>query len=107
MFCSKCGKELSDEAVFCPGCGNSLNAQSVPASQSHDVPKCTRCGHVGKMKPGPLFRKSDILWIALLMFLAGSGFIYLLYILIVRGNPKNREKICPKCKSTNMFTYVY
>lgn len=21
MFCSKCGKELNDDAIFCPGCG--------------------------------------------------------------------------------------
>lgn len=74
---------------------------------THSVAKCTCCGAVGQMKPGPLLRSNDILWITMLMFLAGSGLIYLLYILIVRGNPKNREQICKNCKSKNMFTYLY
>ena len=26
MFCPNCGKELSDAAVACPGCGHPLNA---------------------------------------------------------------------------------
>lgn len=59
------------------------------------------------MKPGPLLRGSDILWIALLMIFAGAGFLYLIYILIVRGNPRKREQICRNCKSRNMFTYYY
>lgn len=27
-YCSKCGKELADNAVFCPNCGNSMNQTS-------------------------------------------------------------------------------
>lgn len=75
--------------------------------QTHNVPRCTCCGYTGEMKPGPLLRGSDILWIILLMFLAGAGFIYLIFILIIRANPKNREKICPNCHSKNMYTYLY
>lgn len=112
MFCSKCGKEIPSGAAFCPDCGNSVQPQATtqaqaPAQTTHQVPKCTCCGHVGETVPGPLFRKEDIIWIVLLLILAGAGFIYLLYILIVRGNPKNREQICPNCKSVNMYTYVY
>lgn len=25
MFCQKCGKEITDDAVFCPACGNSVS----------------------------------------------------------------------------------
>lgn len=32
MFCSKCGKEISDNAAFCPGCGTATNAQAAPVS---------------------------------------------------------------------------
>ena len=33
-YCSKCGKEIMDEAVICPGCGcaqeNNVQGNSVP-----------------------------------------------------------------------------
>ena len=32
MFCSKCGKEIADEAVICPGCG-------CATANYHQVPK--------------------------------------------------------------------
>lgn len=28
MYCSKCGKEITDEVAFCPYCGASLNANA-------------------------------------------------------------------------------
>ena len=31
MFCSKCGKEIANDAAFCPACGNAVNA---PAASS-------------------------------------------------------------------------
>lgn len=73
----------------------------------HSVAKCTCCGTVGQMKPGPLLRGSDILWICLLMVVAGAGFLYLIYTLIVRSNPKKREQVCQRCKAKNMYTYMY
>ena len=27
-YCSKCGKELEDDAAFCPACGNPTNSES-------------------------------------------------------------------------------
>ena len=109
-FCPNCGNEITENNSFCPNCGQQLSSASGLTSNpvsTHAVPKCTCCGHVGEMTPGPLLRKNDILWIVMLFFLAGAGFIYLAYILITRSKPNNREKICPNCKSQNMFTYVY
>lgn len=74
---------------------------------THSVPKCTCCGTVGEIKPGPLLRGSDILWICLLMVACGAGFLYLLFILIIRANPKKREQICKHCGSKGMFTFYY
>ena len=109
MFCSKCGNQVADDAAVCSRCGNQLKEITTVgnAPQNHNVPKCTNCGHIGETQPGPLFRKNDLIWIVLLMFLAGGGFIYLAYILITRSDPKKREQICPHCKSVNRATYWY
>ena len=41
MFCSKCGKEISDNAAFCPGCGTATNAQAAPAAPASAAPVAT------------------------------------------------------------------
>lgn len=109
MFCNKCGQQLDDHASVCSKCGAPQNVQPVAQTflQSHEQPRCTCCGYVGEFKAGPLLTGSDWLWFFLLLMLAGAGFIFLLFKVITRGNPKNREKICPKCKSVNMYTYQY
>ncbi|MBQ6997559.1 MAG: zinc-ribbon domain-containing protein [Oscillospiraceae bacterium] len=35
-YCSKCGKELLDDAVVCPGCGCAIKQQSVKKDVSYD-----------------------------------------------------------------------
>ncbi len=35
-FCSKCGKELVDEAIVCPNCGCAVVETSVPKEVSND-----------------------------------------------------------------------
>ncbi len=47
-FCSNCGKELSDEAKFCPECGNpmiSSLSQRIVRFEG-EVHKCPNCGEV-------------------------------------------------------------
>lgn len=111
MFCQKCGKQVSDGSDFCSSCGAGISVNSSSqvsgSGEMRTVPRCSRCGAIGEFKPGPLLRKSDIIWILLLMCLAGSGFIYLIFILIIRSNPDKREKICTKCGSQNTDVYFY
>jgi len=38
MFCSKCGKQLSDDAVFCSGCGNPVGAAQTANSAAPQAP---------------------------------------------------------------------
>ena len=39
MFCTKCGKEISDEATFCTGCGSQTkNAGSPKDSRKSQIP---------------------------------------------------------------------
>ena len=111
MFCKNCGKQILDDAKWCSSCGTSVDGSAPQTTQNqptrHSVPKCTNCGHVGEMKPGPLFRKNDLIWIIMLMFAFGGGFIYAAYIFITRSNPDKREKICPNCGSVNRYTMLY
>ena len=43
-YCSKCGKELFDEAIVCPGCGCPVEGASVeaPKTQSAETKKSLR-----------------------------------------------------------------
>ena len=50
MFCSKCGKEISDEALICPGCGcpveNSREQNCVSSSQMAERTEASSLGLV-------------------------------------------------------------
>lgn len=37
MFCSKCGKQLEDNAVFCSGCGNKVGAEIQQPSEDREI----------------------------------------------------------------------
>ncbi|MBE6748854.1 MAG: zinc-ribbon domain-containing protein [Ruminococcaceae bacterium] len=39
-FCQKCGKEIMDEAVVCPGCGCSVKNETAPVE--FEVPKSAK-----------------------------------------------------------------
>lgn len=43
-FCSKCGKELFDEAAICPGCGCAVTAVNVPVTVA--VPKSAKTASI-------------------------------------------------------------
>ena len=44
-FCTHCGKELLDEAIFCPGCGcEAPKHQTVQAVQTGTKKFCSYCG---------------------------------------------------------------
>jgi hypothetical protein len=47
MFCTKCGSQLPDDAVFCIKCGLKLKAPTIPpqnqSSETKDL-KCSSCG---------------------------------------------------------------
>ena len=38
MFCSKCGKEVSDEAVVCVHCGCAIENKKAPVAYANDAP---------------------------------------------------------------------
>lgn len=64
MYCQKCGKELSDQASFCPSCGQPVNAPSA--------------SRVAGMEPGyrsdkQVSPKSRLATLLLCLFLGGIG----------------------------------
>jgi len=53
--CSECGREVSDQATACPGCGAPLNAPAQtpplpPRSSPDGMPLCQACGSPMKKK---------------------------------------------------------
>lgn len=42
MFCTKCGKELSDDTKFCPACGSAIGAAAPAAALSQAAPAAVR-----------------------------------------------------------------
>lgn len=37
MFCSKCGKQLRDDAQFCDGCGTPTGLANKPVEEQNDA----------------------------------------------------------------------
>lgn len=81
----------------------------MPETTTHDVPKCTCCGHVGPWKLGPILRGIDwVIGIALMFLGVVPGFVYLGVVATIRASSKDkREKICPNCHAKNLFTFIY
>ena len=129
MFCKNCGSALEDQANFCPKCGtlqanpsqqqpaqNSTNLfgsttptdyTNMPSGMSNQTPRCTHCGYVGNWTVGPILRPIDfIIGIVLLLLGIIPGVVYLGVVAAIRMNPDRREKICPRCKAQNLWTFI-
>ena len=39
MFCTRCGKQVDDGAMFCPGCGSAMNAVNQPVNEVNAAPE--------------------------------------------------------------------
>ena len=70
-------------------------------------PKCTGCGYEGPQKKEKIFRGMDWVIGLSLLLLFGTGLIYLIVVGLIRMNPNNRAKICPKCGARNLWTFLY
>ncbi len=118
-FCQNCGSQIAENSSFCPNCGGSLNSPTMQrepyynssmqsAQQTHTVPKCQSCGHIGEWKLGPVLRPMDIvIGIVLLIFGFIPGIVYLGVVAAIRSNKDRREKICTKCGAKNLFSFLY
>lgn len=77
MYCSKCGKQIPDESVFCPECGNKCNGEGnikanikIPKHHKGSIIK-TLCHPVNAMKCGALdlSLKVELIYIGIITLL--------------------------------------
>jgi hypothetical protein len=59
-YCTKCGKELFDEAVICPGCGCPTGPMPAPVTSSY-----TTSSHDLVLKLSERMKTSGIIWIVI------------------------------------------
>ena len=74
---------------------------------SNQVPKCLSCGQITPWNIQPIFLPMDFLIAAIFFCAGGTGLIYLLVDWLMRKDPSNRSKICPKCGAKNLWTFIY
>ncbi|MCQ2401541.1 MAG: zinc-ribbon domain-containing protein [Lachnospiraceae bacterium] len=55
-YCRYCGKEISENAVFCSGCGNAVPRQEKPKMEAAQPKFCRNCGN--ELGPGAKFCKA-------------------------------------------------
>lgn len=73
MFCSKCGKEIMDEAVICPHCGYATKAWGIPVEgQKTNIFACI--GFVFSLFFAIFEVSISIRWVTMIWILA-MGFI--------------------------------
>lgn len=98
MFCSKCGKEMSNESTFCSNCGQSIQGQTVQGQPYYPVDNRKSrlvagllqiflggCG-VGRFYLG--YTTIGVCQLLVTIFTCGIGYIWPLIdgILIISGN---------------------
>ncbi len=88
---------------------HNVKLQSRPPARGerHSIPRCLNCGRITRWQVEPLLLPIHI-GIALVLLLAfGGGLIYIILVALIRADPANRGKICPRCGAKNMWTFVY
>ena len=85
MFCSKCGKELVDEALICPHCGCGTSNFNR-ASQPQSAPVSTHSEHYPALKAFSDEAKNlQTLGILSAVFCFGIGIIFAIAIWVKQG----------------------
>lgn len=94
MFCNKCGKEIEDQAVICPGCGCPTKNYNKPASDSKSV--STGYSSMANSSAAQVARFSaevKSIWILALLSLIFSLGIGIIFFIIAAIKNKNLPAI--------------
>ena len=89
-FCPKCGKEVSEGFMFCPGCGQRLQIEGTPENTSGQgklamVPEEVKGWSWGAFGLTWIWGICNSVWIALLCFIPFFAYVWV-FILGVKGN---------------------
>jgi zinc-ribbon domain len=79
LFCSKCGKETTENAAFCAGCGTSLMSGQPPKKKT----QLSLAAGIIDIAAGGLSLVSFLFVSVFVLFVAGSGEGMPLYIVLV------------------------
>ena len=91
MFCSKCGKEVDDEAIVCLGCGCAVN-QSRVLKDNRGLITVLLCWFLGVFGAHRFYTGHTTIAIVQLLTFGGCGVWALIdLIMILLGNFKDVE----------------
>ena len=100
MFCSNCGKEVFEDAKFCPECGHNLKGgNNISRDDKAHCPKCDSTDiTVGKRG----YNSQAIVWTFIAIILGfltfGVAWIVLIILLLIGFIGSNETQwICKKC----------
>ena len=92
MFCSKCGKEINDEAVICIGCGCAVNQPKKEMNDNRGVITVLLCWFLGIFGAHRFYTGHTTIGIIQLLTLGGCGIWVLIdFIIILMGDFKDAE----------------
>ncbi len=81
MFCSKCGKEISNDATFCSGCGSVVNGSQSGISVSVAMPKMSAAEKDRKIRAVAVYCMAALMGLAVLWIMISTQFDCLTAIL--------------------------
>lgn len=92
IYCSECGKQVSDKAMACPNCGNPIHPVSIPIqpqySHTTQTISNTSSGSQYAEKLATKEQTSGIIWmvVAILQFIIGiAGMWFVLVVAIINA----------------------
>ncbi len=92
ITCPECGRDISDQAVSCPGCGYVLKkSEPVPQSQPQPQWSTARKTQLSEKRTSPVLGVFSILFglaclfLCFLLFITGIGIIVAIPLLILSG----------------------
>ena len=91
MFCSKCGKEINDEAVVCVGCGCAAKNSSADRDNKGLI-TILLCWFLGIVGAHRFYTGHTTIGIIQLLTLGGCGIWVLIdFIMLLLGNFKDAD----------------
>lgn len=91
MFCTKCGKEIHDDAVVCVGCGCAVNG-STAVNNNRGLVTILLCWFLGVLGAHRFYTGHTTVGVIQLLTLGGCGIWVLIdFIMLLLGSFRDSE----------------